>query len=103
MIKKISMVLGIVVAFFVVIGGLWKYDQIKADAAEVKVVNDQIQLVASRLDQKIVNDNIRYIQQRIWDIQMYYQKMGQLIPPEVQQQINKMEYDIKMLMQQLGK
>ena len=103
MIKKISMVLGIVVAFFVVIGGLWKYDQIKADAAELKVTKDQIQLVAARLDQKIVNDNIRYIQQRIWDIQMYYQKMGQLIPPEVQQQINKMEYDIKMLMQQLGK
>jgi len=96
MIKKISTVVGIIVALFVILGGAWKYDQMKADASE-------LQLVAARLDQKIVNDNIRAVQQRIWDMEMYYKKMGQLIPPEVEQQIVQMKYDIEVMKQQLKK
>lgn len=118
MTKRIQMWLGIIVAVFVIIGGLWRYDQYKADASEVQAVNEQILLkadstelqaaneqillVSARLNQKIINDNIRAIQQRIWDMQMYYQKQNQPIPPEVQQQIRKMEYDIQQLKRQLG-
>jgi len=119
MVKKISMVLGIVVAIFIVIGSLWKYDQYKADASELKKANEQIQLkadaielkkaneqillVSARLDQKIINDNIRALQRQIWDTKMYYQKMGQQIPPEVQRNIQRWEADIQRLQRQLGR
>jgi len=94
MVKKISMLLGIVVAIFVVIGSLWKYDQYKADASELKKANEQIQLkadaielkkaneqillVSARLDQKIINDNIRALQRQIWDTKISHRKFKEI-------------------------
>lgn len=62
----------------------------------------ELQLVAMRLDQKIISDNIRSLQQQIWDLELYYQKMGKPIPPHIQRQIKQMREQIRELKQKIN-
>jgi hypothetical protein len=61
----------------------------------------ELQLVAMRLDQKIIQDNIRSLQQQIWDLELYYKKIGKPIPPHIELQIRQMKSEIDRLRQLL--
>jgi hypothetical protein len=61
----------------------------------------ELQLVAMRLDQKIIQDNIRNLQQQIWDLELYYKKIGKPIPPHIELQIRQMKSEIDRLRQLL--
>lgn len=83
---------------FALNGYVAKDAEVKALEAEL---NSELLLVGQRLDQKIIADDIRRIQQQIWDLELYYKKIGKPIPPHVEMQIKKMRDDINRLTRQL--
>ncbi|RLA02581.1 MAG: hypothetical protein DRQ42_00125 [Gammaproteobacteria bacterium] len=94
MTNKVSVWIGIIVAFFTIIGGLYAYDLRKADKAYVD-------LVAMRIDQKILNDQIFALERQIFDIRMNAQKLRIPLTPTDKRFIMQIEHQIRVLRQQL--
>lgn len=74
-----------------------------AKACDVEEVYAELMLTAQRLDEKIVYDDIRRMQQYIRELEMYYKKMGQPVPPDVELQIKRMQDEINRLNRSLKK
>ena len=94
--KKIASVLGIIVALFTIIGGLYAYDQIKADKKDLLAVE-------LRLDQKIMRDDRYSIQKDIWSIEKQYGTDPGKYPIKIRDYYNKLKFDLKELEKELNR
>jgi hypothetical protein len=64
--KKISLVLGIILAAAAIIGGFIKYDKSIAKAEDLKPIQQSIEQMNRRLDRSDLEQMNRDIQRRMW-------------------------------------
>ena len=89
MIKKLSAILGLILAVGAVYAG--------ARGVESRyALNRDLKLVEYRLNQKILQDEYKFIQRRIWALEDRY-KSPRDMPPEIRRQYR----DLKLRLQQL--
>ncbi len=89
MIKKLSTIIGLILALITLIGVIYTYDQSKAKASDLMLTNQ-------RLDQKIMDDRADRVQERIWKLEDRYEnkKMEQVIKDEyrlLQEELDKIK------------
>jgi hypothetical protein len=70
--KKISVVLGIIIASAAIIGGVMKYDKSIAKAEDLRPIQQSIQQLNKRLDRSDLEAMARDIQRRMWLLEDKY-------------------------------
>ena len=106
---KIVTGLTIVSLLLGIMGGFWKYDQTKANAADVEVVKEEIKLMQQKYELEIqlmkkefdTRDNIireRDLENRIWTLKNRYEgKPTYEIPLSVKEEIHRLEMELNSL------
>jgi hypothetical protein len=91
MLKKISVILGIVVALLTAGGAWFTLDNRWAKAEDMKNIDTKLNKISKRLDQKILEDNFSNIQARIWSLEDRYRdkEMPQAVKEELRQLLEK--------------
>lgn len=91
--KKLSLILGIVVALISVGAAAFEVDKRFAKA-------EQVQQIGWRLDHKIIKDRIEALQERIWNLEDRY---SDKMTPEVLKEIRKLKHEKELLNKELDK
>jgi archaellum component FlaC len=94
--KKISVILGLIIALTVIVGAGAKLDRRWAKA-------DQLVMVAQRLDQKIIQDRINAIQERLWRLEDKYGNIIADMASTIRDQYRRLLKEIKDLEKRLKK
>lgn len=93
--KRILSYLTAITLAFTLIGGLYAYDQRKANASDVVLVQEQIRLLHKEFSasQKIMR--ARDIDNRIWTLENRYE--GKTIPLSVKEEIHRLKMELRVL------
>lgn len=92
--KKLSLVLGIILAFMSIGGSAYQIDKRFAKA-------EQVQQIEWRLDQKIIKDRVEALQERIWRLEDRY--YNEKMPEEVKDEVRKLKHEKELLSNELNK
>jgi hypothetical protein len=85
--KRLSIILGIVLALSTLIGGLFTLDRRWAKA-------ESVQQLSVRLEQKILEDRQFALQERIWRLEDRYKGRAVACPPEIKMEIRNLKQDL---------
>ena len=97
MTKKLSIVLGCVVASITILTFTYKVYSSVAKTEDLIAVDEKIELVSSRLEQKITQDRINNLQQRIWMLEDRYGGPGvPLAPPEIKKEYRAIKHELEL-------
>ena len=92
MIKRLSLILGLIIALSTILGLLWQLDSRWAKAADVAALS-------IRLEQKIAADRMDNIQQRIWKLEDRYGKEEKM-QGEIKDEYRSLKLELKKLEEQ---
>lgn len=80
---------------FAVIGGLYSYDQRKANAADVLVMRQEIQLLYKQFQDDQDKRRARDIESRLWTLEQRYE--NQEMPVSVKEEVFRLNQELKDL------
>lgn len=93
--NKTLTVVSIIAAVFVIIGGLYSYDQRVAKATDVLVMGTQIKLLYEKFDTEQKIRRIQVVQERIWILNDRY--LDKKMPQSVLEELRRLEAELKIL------
>lgn len=99
--KKLSIVLGIIIAFITIATTINRLDGRWAKAKEVEIIYEELQHTQTRLEQKIQEDRSYNIQERIWKLEDRYGFDIEQMPPEIRDQYRRLKSDKEKLDKEL--
>lgn len=93
--NRIVTYLTITTLVFTILGGVYAYDQKKANAADVIVLREQIKLLHKQFNESQKIMRARDIDNRIWTLENRYE--GKEMPISVKEEIHRLEMELKEL------
>ena len=100
--KKLSIVLGVIIALITIATTVNKLDGRWAKSKEVEILNEEIQQTQTRLEQKIQEDRSYNIQERIWKLEDRYGFDFEQMPPEIIDQYRRLKSDKEKIDKELN-
>ena len=91
--KKLSIVLGIIVAVITIFTATVKLDGRWAKAKDFNELNIELKHTQTRLEQKIQEDRSYNIQERLWKLEDRYGYNEEEMPPEIRDQYRRLKDD----------
>lgn len=105
--KKISAIIGLMIAITTIVGMLFKVDGRYAKAIDIdqleQYTQQHIQKVEKRLDLKILQDQLADVRKRIWALEDRYDNNINKMPQETKEEYRKLKEEKKELESKIEK